>query len=100
MCTVRWPGSTMFASPEWEVTDMTIGRQPRGVVVNGGLLRQLRRRQGWTQQDLADIAQVTQRTVANAESGHAVALHTARGLADALRISMDMLCSELDAAHG
>lgn len=64
------------------------------MTVNSETLRQLRRRLGFSQQDLADRAKISKRTIARLEAGEAEAgnrNHTIRNLARALKVDADVL---------
>jgi transcriptional regulator with XRE-family HTH domain len=71
--------------------------RPSGITIDVALMRSLRRKRGWTQEDLAVEAGVTSRTVAAAESGHRIALSTARHLARVLVVPLTTLSPDLEA---
>ena len=54
-------------------------------------IRALRLAKGWTQQDLAEAARVSLRTVAKADVGGEVSLEIAEALAGALGVSRDVV---------
>jgi len=64
------------------------------MTLNSETLRRLRRRSGFSQQDLADRAKVSKRTIARLEAGEAQAENrsrTIRNIAHALRVDADTL---------
>lgn len=71
---------------------------PRGVKIDAGLVRALRRERGWSQIDLASLAQLAQRTVKAAEGGRAVGLRSVRALATALGLPITRLCAAIAVA--
>jgi transcriptional regulator with XRE-family HTH domain len=71
---------------------------PRGVKIDAGLVRALRRERGWSQIDLALLAQLAQRTVKAAEGGHTVGLRSVRALATALGVPITRLCAAIAVA--
>jgi transcriptional regulator with XRE-family HTH domain len=54
----------------------TARKRPRAFTVKGSLLRDLRISRGWTQQEAADRAGVSDRTIRNAEMGGPLELRT------------------------
>ena len=65
---------------------------PRGLHTDGAVVRALRRDHYWTQEELAERAGVTARTVANAEAGRPVSFRTLRALAENLGVPVPRLC--------
>ncbi|MCO4774038.1 MAG: helix-turn-helix domain-containing protein [Deltaproteobacteria bacterium] len=59
--------------------------------LKAGALRELRRRLGLTQAELADTAGVSRRTIQTAENGGAVAAWTARALCEVLEVPLARL---------
>jgi transcriptional regulator with XRE-family HTH domain len=64
---------------------------PRGVRIQGEVLRELRVSCGWSQSELADRAGVSERTVRNAEASCRLGVHAARCIAEALETPFDEL---------
>jgi len=64
--------------------------------MNGILIRQVRKSKGWTQQQLAQVAGISQSVIAELESGTrtSASLATLRRLATALNITVDALLAE------
>ena len=57
------------------------------------LLKSLRQEQGWSQEQLADIAGLSVRTIQRAEAGEGCALETAKALAAAFDVTADLFLS-------
>ena len=68
--------------------------RPTGVVLDGATIRRLRLRRGWSREDLATRAEITERTVRAAESGRRVAHRTLYAIAVALDLPVDVLVLE------
>ena len=64
--------------------------------MNGRLIRQIRKSKGWTQQQLATAAGVSQSVIAELESGtrSSASLVTLKRLATTLEVTVDALVSE------
>jgi len=63
----------------------------RGIVANGGLVRQYRKQRGYTQEVLAQRIGCDQRTVRNAESGKPIDAHVLYSIAECLETPIDSL---------
>lgn len=73
---------------------MSVTHGGHKVSINSETLFKLRRRLGFSQQDLADRAQISKRTIARLEAGEAETgnrLHTIQNLARALKVDADVL---------
>ena len=64
---------------------------PRGILLDGHSLRQLRERKSFTQQDLAEAAGVAKRTIENAEAGRPITLNKVKQIAEALDVGISVL---------
>lgn len=66
------------------------------ICANGSRIVELRRKRGWSQQDLADAAGLQdKRTVSNAERGKPVYLQTIRTIATALEVAVAALLPDV-----
>lgn len=72
------------------VHDIQVGSM-RGIVANGGLVRQFRKQRGYTQEVLARRIGCDQRTVRNAESGKPIDAYVLYSLAECLETPVDSL---------
>jgi DNA-binding NtrC family response regulator len=63
----------------------------RSVVMRGEVIKRSRLSRGWTQEDLAERAGVSVKTVASAETGHSVFARTGARIANALGLPADVL---------
>ena len=70
-------------------------RRIGGVVVDYRLIRVLRRARCWTQDELAEKAGLTSRTIAAAEAGQPIALRSVREIAAALDVLPTLLSPDL-----
>jgi transcriptional regulator with XRE-family HTH domain len=68
----------------------------RGVRVDGATVQRLRRSKGLSQQQLAQIAGIAERTVRNAEKGQVLESHIANYLASALDVPLNEIVAERD----
>ena len=58
------------------------------------IVRKLRLKRGWTQNELAEMAGVTSRTIQRIEGGHTPGLETARALAAVFEVDLNLIRPE------
>lgn len=61
------------------------------MLIDGELIRKLRTGRGWTQDELADIAGVSERTIQRVETSDSCSLETKRALAAAFELTLSDL---------
>ena len=64
---------------------------------DGNRIREMRERRVWSQEQLAEIADLNVRTIQRVEAGHGASFETLKALASAFETDVDALLVRLDA---